>query len=81
MWGKISYGYDLNGSRIGKTENGYATTTCAWNASNLLGAIKPSGAVLRTRAETRRVVGRYFPQVTERPAAIDLSEPPVAETV
>ena len=33
------------------------------------------------RGRNRPVVGRYFPQVTERPLAIDLSGPPVAETV
>jgi hypothetical protein len=36
---EVAYGYELNGSRISKTQNGRASTAYAWKASNLLGGI------------------------------------------
>jgi hypothetical protein len=43
---EAGYGYDLTDSGIGETQNGQASTTYAWSASNLLGGVTtPTGGV------------------------------------
>jgi hypothetical protein len=63
----------VNGSHLGTPEHRRPAAVASTKVGALRRCVADAGGTAR--------VGRYFPQVTERPAAIDLSEPPVAETV